>query len=291
MASVVIAAHNEEAVIGRCLESLLRQEDAGDLRIVVVANGCTDRTVAVAESYGVQVVELLDPGKAQALIVGDAQVEGFPRIYLDADIELPRHAVAAIEQAFASDSTVMALAPSRRVATVHSTLPVRAYFAINQRLPAFHNSLFGRGVIVLSEQGRSEFDTFPVVVADDLYLDSLYSEDQKRELASVEVTVTAPTRTGPLLQRLARVRRGNAQLRQVADPNRPGQGVRRSDRLAWLTEVVLPNPQLAPAAAVYVVLTVIAGVRGRRQTNSTTTWGRDETSRESRGAGDEGSRR
>ncbi len=43
-ASVVIPAHNEEHVIGRCLDRLA-QSASSELEVVVVANGCTDRTV------------------------------------------------------------------------------------------------------------------------------------------------------------------------------------------------------------------------------------------------------
>ena len=49
MTSVVIAAHNEEAVIGRCLDALLAED--GGLDITVVANGCGDRTAAVRSAH------------------------------------------------------------------------------------------------------------------------------------------------------------------------------------------------------------------------------------------------
>ena len=50
--SVVIAAHNEEDVLGRCLDALLRGSRPTELEIVVVCNGCTDRTADVARGYG-----------------------------------------------------------------------------------------------------------------------------------------------------------------------------------------------------------------------------------------------
>ena len=52
MASVVIAAHNEEAVIGRTLDALLASAAGHSLEVVVSANGCTDQTVAVASRRG-----------------------------------------------------------------------------------------------------------------------------------------------------------------------------------------------------------------------------------------------
>ena len=57
--SVVIAAHNEEDVVGRCLDALLRSARSNELEVAVVCNGCTDRTAEVAREYGngVRVIE------------------------------------------------------------------------------------------------------------------------------------------------------------------------------------------------------------------------------------------
>src|SRR3954468_10639725 len=46
---VLIPAHNEEASIGATVQALLRQERIPD-RIVVIADNCTDETIAVAAS-------------------------------------------------------------------------------------------------------------------------------------------------------------------------------------------------------------------------------------------------
>jgi cellulose synthase/poly-beta-1,6-N-acetylglucosamine synthase-like glycosyltransferase len=54
--TVLIPAHNEEAVLGLTLESLARQTRRPD-RVIVVADNSTDRTVDVAAAHGVEVVE------------------------------------------------------------------------------------------------------------------------------------------------------------------------------------------------------------------------------------------
>ncbi len=54
--AVLIPAHDEEAVIGATLDSLAGQSRAPD-RIVVIADNCSDSTVDVARSRGVEVVE------------------------------------------------------------------------------------------------------------------------------------------------------------------------------------------------------------------------------------------
>ena len=61
--SVIIPAHNEEKVLGRCLDALLADSRPGEMEIVVAANGCTDRTVEIARGYcnPVRVVEVSQP--------------------------------------------------------------------------------------------------------------------------------------------------------------------------------------------------------------------------------------
>ncbi|WP_315549313.1 glycosyltransferase [Microbacterium aurum] len=271
MSAVVIAAHNEEAVIGSCLDALERQQPRP--AIVVSANGCTDSTVAVATRAGVIVVDRPAAGKAGALNAGDAVLTEFPRIYLDADIVSPPGAVAALADALAAGALVAV--PARRVATQGRPWPVRAYMAINSRLPAFRTGLFGRGLIALSQEARARFDEFPSVIADDLYLDALFTQAERVVVDSVEVVVAAPHTTRELLNRLARVRRGNAQLRALL-AGQPSVAVRPPDRWAWLRDVVLPRPWLLPAAVPYIVITLIAARRGRREN---TGWGTDASTR------------
>jgi glycosyltransferase involved in cell wall biosynthesis len=50
VAGIVVPAHNEEALIERCLQSLLQVQLVGEIWIVVVADSCTDRTVSKARS-------------------------------------------------------------------------------------------------------------------------------------------------------------------------------------------------------------------------------------------------
>jgi glycosyltransferase involved in cell wall biosynthesis len=272
--SVVIAAHNEAAVIGRCLDALLAGAAPGELDVTVVANGCTDGTAAVAASRpGVRVIDRPEPGKVGALNAGDAVAVGFPRIYLDADIVLPPGAVRALAGALGEG--VHAVVPRRELDVAGRPLLVRAYYAINARMPVYDRALFGRGVIALSEAGRARFDAFPDVVADDLYLDSLFSREEKRQVDSVAARIATPRRTRDLVRRLTRVRSGNASIRASA-------GVRPAARSSWLRDVVLPRPWLAPAGICYAAITVVAAAKARRSPATGARWGRDESSRSSR---------
>jgi glycosyltransferase involved in cell wall biosynthesis len=273
--SVVIAAHNEAAVIGRCLDALLADPPPGPFDVTVVANGCRDDTAAVAVARpGVRVLELPEAGKARALNAGDEVARGFPRVYLDADVVLSPGAVPALVAALGERGAPVAVVPRRTVDVAGRPLLVRAFYAINVRLPAYRHSLFGRGAIALSEAGRARFDAFPAMTADDLYLDSLFDGDEKREVGGVTSEVAAPRRTGDLVRRLVRVRAGNAALRAA------GSSVRPAVRSSWLRDVVLPRPWLAPAAVCYAGITLLAAARARRAAaRGGSGWGHDESSR------------
>lgn len=53
LVSVIVAAHDEERYIGRCMRSLLAQRFAkSQFEIVVVDDGSTDRTSAILETFG-----------------------------------------------------------------------------------------------------------------------------------------------------------------------------------------------------------------------------------------------
>nr|WP_296068241.1 glycosyltransferase [uncultured Actinoplanes sp.] len=276
MTSVVIAAHNEAAVIGRCLDSLLAGAAPGEFDVTVAANGCTDDTAKVAAERGVRVVDLPEAGKAGALNAGDDAAAGFPRVYLDADIVLSTADVRAL--AAAVDDRHPAATARRELDLAGRPPLVRAYFAINRRLPAFRTGLFGRGVIVLGEAGRARFDRFPDMVADDLFLDSLFTEAEKRQVSAVCAVVATPRRTSLLIRRLVRVRAGNAAMRAAAARGDVGATVRSADRSSWLKDVVLRRPWLVPAAACYAGITVYAAVRARRGTGQG--WGRDDSTRQ-----------
>jgi glycosyltransferase involved in cell wall biosynthesis len=274
--SVVIAAHNEAAVIGRCLDSLLADAAPAEFDVTVAANGCTDSTARVAAERGVRVVELTEPGKPGALNAGDAVAVGFPRVYLDADIVLDTAGLRAL--AAATGGSCLAATARRELDLTGRPVLVRAYFAVNRWLPAFRTGLFGRGVIVLAEAGRARFERFPDLVSDDLFLDSLFAVEEKREVPEVPARVATPRRTSHLIRRLVRVRGGNTAMRTAAASGEVSAAVRPANRSAWLKNVVLRRPWLAPAAVCYVGISLYAAVLARSGPDRG--WGRDDSSRQ-----------
>ena len=102
----LVPAYNEAASIAATIEAVLAQERAPD-EIVVIPNGCSDETAAIARTFPVTVMELprLEHKKSEALnrawlrYAQDADVV----ICLDADTVLPPNAIGDWEQEFVED--------------------------------------------------------------------------------------------------------------------------------------------------------------------------------------------
>lgn len=90
---VVIPAHDEETVIGATLDSLAAQRGPASIgTVLVVADHCSDATVAVAEDRGAEVIDRQhgEPGKPPSLLEGLARLRDRPDrgdavVLLDAD--------------------------------------------------------------------------------------------------------------------------------------------------------------------------------------------------------------
>ena len=88
--TVLIAAHNEEAVIGGTIAAILPQLRNCD-KLVVIADNCSDRTASVAKNFNAFVIErrnLEQKGKGYALDYGLRSIQQDPRdvvIIIDAD--------------------------------------------------------------------------------------------------------------------------------------------------------------------------------------------------------------
>ncbi len=86
--SVVIITHNEEANIGRTLQSVQPLMKDGQGEIIVVDSGSTDHTVGIAESYGARVFVEEWKGYAAQKNSAIEKASGDWILSLDADEEL-----------------------------------------------------------------------------------------------------------------------------------------------------------------------------------------------------------
>ncbi len=208
---MIIPAHNEAAVIARTLAPLAPVAATRQLEVIVACNGCTDDTAAIARGFdGVTVLELGQSSKAAALNAGDAAASQWPRLYLDADVEISPGTVRAVFTALNSGH-VLAARPEARFDLQDAHPLIRSYYRTKLRLPSARGGLWGAGVYGLSREGRQRFQQFPGLTADDLFVDRLFEPAEKAVLDVAPVVVRPPRTPKDQVAVLHRVYRGNAQ--------------------------------------------------------------------------------
>jgi acetyltransferase-like isoleucine patch superfamily enzyme len=276
MFSVVIAAHDEETTIGRCLEGILAEARPGEFEIITVCNGCRDRTADVARSFGpdVTVIETEVASKYLALRAGDERASAFPRFYIDADIVTHTQALRDVAAVLARGEVLVA-APRVRIDLTRRPWYVRSYYRLWTSLPYFEKGMVGTGFYALSEAGRGRFAEFPDLIADDQFVLSSFDETERGSVDSAEFVVAAPRTFRGLINMRTRVYTGNRQLHQ-----RFGVGAQPGGRSAWIG-VVCRQHALLSSVPVFLLVGAIADARSRRQTRREdfTTWGRDASIR------------
>ena len=275
---MIIPAHNEARVIGRLLGQLTSAARPGELDIIVVPNGCTDDTAEVAASFGppVRVLPIPVASKHDALRAGDDAAQNFPRLYVDADVELRAEDVRALYAAL-QDSRTLAVGPHRVLAMSGVRWPVRWYYDVWGKLPEVRAGLFGRGVIGVSQAGHQRVASLPPLLSDDLAAALVFGPNERIIVPDAQVVIHPPRTLGDLLRRRVRVATGVTQIER--DQSAPESTART--RPADLLAIVKQGPRMAPRVAVFATVTVVArllaGRAARRKDYST--WLRDESSR------------
>jgi hypothetical protein len=273
---VIIPAYNEAAVIKRTLVPLSRAALDGFIELIVVCNGCTDDTADVARSVpGVRVVELQQGSKPAALNAGDEAATLWPRLYLDADIQISVTAVLAVFDRLAQGD-VLAARPECRYDVDCAGALVRCYYRARQRIPKHKQAMWGAGVYGLSAKGHQRFGVFPTVTGDDCYIDSQFDSDEKAVVATVPSVVQTPADAKSLLAILRRSHRGTAELSAY------GKGPAARMRNTGLdTAVTVVRAIQGPRSAVDAVVYLGMALAKRWDFGEAQVWERDESSRSS----------
>ncbi len=275
LASVIIPAHDEERTIARNLSALLDGGD--DLDVIVVCNGCHDRTAMIARGFApsVRVLEIAESSKNAAVRLGNRSSDVFPRIHLDADVVISGADVRRLLEPL-QDRQILATAPARRIPRTGCGRIVSWYYDVWEQLPQVRTGLFGRGVFVLSRAGQDRVSALPEAMSDDLAGSDAFDDAERLIVESSIVTVWPPRTVRDLIRRRIRVVTGNRQADRI--------GVRRPDSsTGWTTLLRLGHaqPSLIPRILAFLGVTFIARIAARQavRRGDFTTWQRDESSR------------
>jgi glycosyltransferase involved in cell wall biosynthesis len=212
VASVVIPAHDEAPRIEATLRVLLDGAEPGEFEVVVVCNGCSDRTAEIAEQVpGVTVREIAVPSKVTALEVGDHTTAVYPRIYLDADTHLTAEGARALVAELERPGIHVAGMRADLVAP-EASRSARWFLEFRATLPVFSGGIIGAGVYALDEAGRARFGAWPNVLGDDQFILRSFASHERGFVATHRTRSPGPTDLSTVVRRGVRVRRGNAEL-------------------------------------------------------------------------------
>lgn len=218
--SVIIPAHNEEDYISDCLDALARQQGlTSPAEILLMANACTDATIACALPYKrrfaamgckLRILRVKDAGKMHALNCADKAASGAVLIYLDADVICGPNMLAQLQAALTSArphyaSGKLQVAPARSWAS-------RAYGRIWVQLPFMKSPAVGAGLFAVNRAGRARWGTFPGIISDDTFVRLQFTPAERIEVPEIYLW--------PLVEGFANLvtvrRRQDAGVREVA---------------------------------------------------------------------------
>jgi len=249
----------------------------GELDVIVVCNGCTDRTATIARSFGqpVRVIETELPSKPRALNLGDQAAKTFPRLYTDADVTITIDTIRRLAKRL-ERGDVLAVAPSPQIDLAASSWPVRACFDITSRLPSAQEGIGGSGVYALSEAGHRRFHEFPMVTSDDVYVRIQFRPDERETLTFASSIVFAPATIKDLIVYKTRAHYGSFELAMLFPQLWENSGGSNTVALGRLFKY----PWLWHKLCVYSSIAILARCRAMLQLRRRSfAWRRDETSR------------
>ncbi len=208
--AVLIPAHNEAAYIGGCLRALLASDPPpGPVQVVVIANACTDGTADLAREFApdagtrgwdLQVIDTPQPGKLNALNLGERSLDAHIRVYLDADVRVSPPLLADLAERL--DRAAPAYASGTPQVIAEGSALTRAYARFWRRLPFVESDVPGFGIFAVNRPGRARWGAFPDIIADDSFVRLHFAPDERHR---VPATYTWPVVTR--LRDLVRVRR------------------------------------------------------------------------------------
>lgn len=82
--SIIIPVYNVEKYIKRCLDSV-KNQTYKDYEVIVVNDGCTDKSIEIAKKYDVTIIDSAHEGVSEARNIGVKKAHGKYLLFLDSD--------------------------------------------------------------------------------------------------------------------------------------------------------------------------------------------------------------
>lgn len=191
MLTVIIPSYNEENYIEACLDSIVAQADLPDghaIQVIVAANGCSDRTVALAKAkepeltsagFDLVVLDIAIGNKMNALNEAEKVAAFQTRAFLDADVVIGPRVLVELSEILSEDTPVYASGTINipRPKSIFS----RAYAKVWTNLPFVKDGVPGIGLYAMNAQGRARWGAFPEIYSDDRFVRLQFASHERRK--------------------------------------------------------------------------------------------------------------
>ena len=254
--TVAVLVHNGAPVIARTLEEISNQDGIDGIDILVVCNGCSDRSMVIAREAAklfasgharYEVLDLPPVGRAGALNVVRRRCGG-GLVVVDQDTILSRGALSAIAQAFEQGYHFATLCPTL---TRSPSLLVRAYYRFWTQLGYVRRSPATIGLYAVSRDGLARLPAFPSIHSDDKFARMHFKPSERLRVEQEWYRVTAQDDLLTLVRDRSRYDQGNRELARILTNGAPLDAKRRVSE-----EIRVPLNRLGDGVAFGIVLTL-----------------------------------
>ncbi len=260
LANILIPAWNEATVISALLHRLAPASREGLLRVIVIANACTDDTAAVAQRAdpSALVLETAEGGKANAMNLGyKLAVPDIPVVCVDADLVVSLDDILGLIAPLRSGLAHAAC--GQMVPDVaRSSWAVRAFYQAWALNPYFAKGKFG-GMFALSAEGAARVFPLPRVTADDEWVRRAFAPRDRAFVQTSRFFARAPRDLATLIRLRRRSLRGARAVRAVVGQTASEQSAGR------MLSQALAKPSVWPGMVVYVLVMLLVRLQLRTE--------------------------
>ncbi|MBX2847011.1 MAG: glycosyltransferase family 2 protein [Acidiferrobacterales bacterium] len=212
--TIIIPAFNEAATIKTTLTTLMASYNPAKFQVVVVCNGCTDNTESIVREVfdNVHCYAIDQASKAQAIRHAEALDLGFPRLYLDADIELSTQGAEQLFEVASAFANGVLIIPHSQLIHKHNSRLVKGFYRHWYQTTFVRDLGYGAGTYLMNKMGRERFGLWPELIADDAFVRKQFADDDTHIATSVNVRVKSPKALWPLIKIKTRSKLGNLEL-------------------------------------------------------------------------------
>lgn len=280
MQSIVIPAHNEQRLLSSTLAYLLADKLLVNSELIIVCNGCIDKTPDVACQFERENKTLLDTqniqlsiietdvaSKTNALNLGIDIAQYETTILLDADILVSGGDLVLLASEL-NNRKLLAVSPKIHFVYQQSPWIVKKYFDL-VKYSNYNQKHRLSNVIALSANGIKKLGTLPEVIADDEYIRRQFKDAEYQIIDTLSFDFICPKSLSSLLQVLTRVERGNLQLAHHNFTDKSGVKNKGFGQKTWLS------------LAIFIFAKLFSTVRAKIQfkLGKVKQWERDESNR------------